>query len=187
MVRTNLGADMKNIGILPLAIFLVATCANGQGSSKKDTSVRVTLAGAHCPVSLQATHGDFFMERRAGSFGFNPAPDALQQRIHLTMTNPQPRDIVSAQVTAHGLSDKWRIVGLSTSTPAPDLAKTIDLAFDVKGKGQGSGDLSLKRFTAVTSIDLDSIEYADGSSWHAAWSGACSIKPSALMPVSSVR
>jgi hypothetical protein len=42
-------------------------------------------------------------------------------------------------------------------------------------------------FTAVTSIDLDSVNYADGSNWQAPSAGACSVQPSMLMQVSETR
>jgi hypothetical protein len=88
---------------------------------------------------------------------------------------------VSAQITAHGLSGKGRFIELSTAHDAADLAKKVELAMEVKGNGSASKDLALSRFTAITSIDLNSITYADGSSWHASSPGACSVTPDSFM------
>ena len=107
------------------------------------------------------------------------------QRLQLTVSNPSSRDIVSAQFTAHGFSNKPRAMDLSAGSPEPDLAKTIDVALGVKGKGHASSDVSLNHFTAVTSIDLNSITYADGSTWRAPSPGACSIAPSPVMLVAA--
>jgi hypothetical protein len=107
------------------------------------------------------------------------------QRLRLTLTNPSSRDIVSAEFTAHGFSNKPRAMELSAGSNEPDLAKTIDLVLSVKGKGHASSDLSLNHFTAVTSIDLNSITYADGSTWHAPSPAACSITPSMVMLVAA--
>jgi hypothetical protein len=107
------------------------------------------------------------------------------QRLQLTLTNPSSRDIVSAEFTAHGFSKKPRTMDLSAGSNEPDLAKTIEIALDVKGKGHASRDLSLNHFTAVTSIDLDSISYADGTTWRAPSPGACSITPSMVMLVAA--
>jgi hypothetical protein len=70
---------------------------------------------------------------------------------------------------------------LSVAPDTPDLAKTVDVAMDVKGNSQASRDLSLSRFTAVTSVDVNSIKYTDGSEWHAPSAGACSVTPDLII------
>jgi hypothetical protein len=78
-------------------------------------------------------------------------------------------------------------MNLASSSPEPDLAKTVDVVLDVKGKSEASSDLSLNRFTAVTSIDLNSITYADGNTWHTPSPEACSITPDLIMLVASTQ
>ena len=190
---------MKSIAILPLTIVFATTCAIGQdalthagGSQAALTWSHRSVDAAHCPVGLEANHGSFFMERNVkedrGPWAYGDAPPAaLNQRIHLTMTNLLPQEIVNAQITVHGLSDKWRAVPLANASDAPDLRKTIDVALVVKGNGRASRDLALSRFTAVTAIDVNSVSYADGSSWNAPSPGACSIAPDPFMLVSAAR
>jgi hypothetical protein len=101
------------------------------------------------------------------------------------MTNRLSREIVSAQFVVHGYSSKGRAMNLANSSSEPDLAKTVDVVLDVKGKSEASSDLSLSRFTAVTSIDLNSITYADGNTWHTPSPEACSIAPDSVMLVAS--
>ena len=103
------------------------------------------------------------------------------------MTNRLSRDIVSARITAHGFSGKWKVVTLSDAPDAPDLAKTVDVVLDVKGNGHASRDLSLNHFTAVTSIDLNSVTYSDGSTWQTSAPGACSVTPDLVMLISDTR
>jgi hypothetical protein len=55
----------------------------------------------------------------------------------------------------------------------------------VKGNRPITTDLSLSHFTAVTSIDLDSITYADGSTWRSASAGACSVVPDKRMLIAA--
>ena len=50
---------------------------------------------------------------------------------------------------------------------------------------RASSDLSLSRFTAVTSVDLNSITYADGTTWHTSSPAACSITPDLIMLVAA--
>ena len=189
---------MNHNSILPL-VFLVATTSAfaqqpvkpGSANSTSLTHLR-TIGEAACPLDMQATHGPRVpVGVNAGPAingqAIKPKAPALYQRIHLTMTNRQSHEIVSAQITAHGFSDKWKAIDLANSFQAPDLAKTLDVVLDVKGKGRASSDLSLSRFTAVSSIDLDSITYADGTTWRASSPGACSVTPDMVMLVAATR
>ena len=83
----------------------------------------------------------------------------------------------------HGLSYKWRIIPVSA--PTPDIWKTVDVALDVKGNSSASGELSFDHFSTISTIDVNSVTYADGSTWHAPSPGACSVAPSLIMRISS--
>ena len=109
------------------------------------------------------------------------------QKIRFTMTNPSLPEIVKAQFTVHGYSNNQRAFRLADASSAPDLTKTVTVVLDVKRNGQASSDLSLSRFTSVTSVDLDSLTYADGSTWQPASPGACSVALSMLMRLSATR
>jgi len=149
---------------------------------------------ASCPVGMQARHGAGVPVSMNAGPSINGSPIAPNspafthtrtQRIHLTMTNLLSREIVSVQFVVHGYSNKGRAMNLANSSSEPDLAKTVDVVLDVKGKSEASSDLSLSRFTAVTSIDLKSITYADGNTWNTPSAEACSITPDLLMLVAS--
>jgi hypothetical protein len=181
---------MKCASILPLAIVLATTCAIGQETRANSNKTYLTLSHfrvdrAECPVGLHVSHGTFFLERKTmyGPSNGDVAPSVPYQLLHLTMTNFLSQDIVSAQITVHGFSDKWRVIPLSNESPAPDLAKTVDVALNVKGNGHASSDLSLSRLTAVAAIDVNSVTYADGSTWHTSSPGACSVTPDGFMLV----
>jgi hypothetical protein len=181
---------MKSIAILPLAIVLATGSAIGQDTLTHTGGNQAALTWSHrsmdparCPVALQADHGRFFMERNIKDDG----GAWTTQRIHLTMTNLLAQEIVGAQITVHGLSDKWKVVPLADGSQAPDLSKTIEVALVVKGNGHASHDLALSRFSAVTAIDVNSVTYADGSNWAASAPGACSVAPDPFMLVSATR
>jgi hypothetical protein len=170
---------MIRAGILPLVLLFAAPIVIAQQST---VLTLPRTPAATCPVGMQARHGV------GVPVGMNAerspiAPHA--QRIHLTMTNLLPHEIVSAQFVVHGYSNKGRAMNLANSSSNPDLAKTVELVLDVKGKSEASSDLSLSRFAAVTSIDLNSITYADGNTWHTPSPEACSIAPDMLMLVAS--
>lgn len=188
---------MKSVCILPLAIVLATTCAIGQdtvthrspnAASPNNESLR--FYPYSCPIGLQVSHGSFFLQKKTG-YGPGPlpgdgvSPASAVQRIHLTMTNPSLREVVKVELTVHGYSDKWRAIPLASS--APDLVRRLTVVLDIKGNGHASSDLSLSSFTAVTSVDVDRLTYADGSVWHATARGACSVAPNPLMLVSADR
>lgn len=193
---------MKCASILPLAILFATSGALAQQSvtpaSPNSTSLtfappqRIDLA--HCPVGLDAYHESGVPRAIIADAESRPGPTInaptgqvrLQfQQLRVTLTNPSSQEIVRAQITAHGFSDKWRAIELSNPSNAPDLAKTVDVVMDVKRNGHASRDLSLSHFTAVTSIELNSITYADGSTWHASSPGACSVTPDLFMLVAA--
>jgi hypothetical protein len=172
---------MKYAGILPLAIVFATTSALGQ------FTLPTRVDPAQCPVGMQVTHSGRFAERFAKS---GPADDVVpsipEQRIDLKMINLLPHEIVNADITARGFSHNWRVIFIA-DTPGgrqtPDLAKTVDVALDVKGNGSASRELSFARFSAIRTIELNSVTYADGSTWHSSSPGACSVAPSPIMPV----
>jgi hypothetical protein len=170
---------MIRFGILPLVLVFAAPIVIAQ--SKSSVLTLPPTPNATCPVGMQARHGAGIPVGMNAERG-PTAPHA--QKIHLTMTNLVAHEIVSAQFVVHGYSNKGRAMNLANSSN-PDLAKTVELVLDVKGKSEASSDLSLSRFAAVTSIDLNSITYADGNAWHTPSPEACSIAPDMLMLVAS--
>jgi hypothetical protein len=98
------------------------------------------------------------------------------QQFDFKMTNFSPHEIVNAEITAHAFSPKWRV--FSVSAPTPDLWRTVDVAFDVKRNGSPTRELSFAHFPAIRTFDVNSVTYADGSTWQASAPGACSVAPS---------
>ncbi len=174
---------MKYASILPLAIVFATTSALGQYTHP------TRIDPAKCPVGMQVTHSGRFAERNAKS---GPADDVVpstpEQRINLKMINLLPHDIVNAEITARGFSHNWRVIFVSDTPGAqetPDLAKTVDVALEVKGNSSASRELSFAYFSAIRTIELNSVTYADGSTWRASSPGACSVAPSLIMPISA--
>jgi hypothetical protein len=192
---TTLGANMKPISMLPLAIVLATTSAVAQDSvllrdpqTTPSILMQPRTLGADCPVGIKVSHGSSFLKRDTefGPFA-PPSPKVQEQRIQFTMTNPSRKEIVSAQITVYGFSDKWRAIPLAGTKDAPDLRKRVNLVLNVKGNDHVSSDLSFSRFTSVAYVNLDSLTYADGSTWKASSPAACSVTLDPLMLVSAAR
>jgi hypothetical protein len=185
---------MKFFSILPLAIVLASTCAIGQDAVVHPGPNPLSLTGspspnsANCPVGLQVNHAVSLRERQTEYSPFAPpAPSVQEQRIQLTLSNPSLREIVRAQFTIRGLSDKWRAVPLADPRVVPDLARTVTVVLHVKRDGHASSDLSLSRFASITAVELNSLTYADGSTWRSSSPAACSVTPDPFMLVSAAR
>jgi hypothetical protein len=196
---------MVRVCILPVVFLLSNTLLLAQQQLTKQnvdsgTLSRTRSAAINCPVGVEASFGSggTSVLRAGPSINGNPIGQGTEGQakppvkagtlLHLDVSNPSSRDIVNAKFTAHGFSRKLRVFNPSDASNAPDLAKTLDVALDVQGNGHASSDLSLTNFTAIiTSIDLDSITYADGSTWRASAPGICSIVPSRVMRIASVR
>ena len=177
--RTDLEADMKSASILPLAIVLATTSMFGQSFTRPPR-----IDPSRCPVGMK-------VERSSGLFGYvnvkavpaEHAASSWEQWFDLKMTNFLPQEVVSAQLTAHGFGNKWRVIPVSDATP--DIWKTMDVALDVKGNSSASRELSFGHFSTIKTIDVNSVTYADGSTWHASSPGACSVAPSLIMRISA--
>jgi hypothetical protein len=171
---------MKSASILPLAIVLATTSMFGQSFT-----LPPRIDPSKCPVGLK-------VERSSGLFAYEnakavPAEHAApssEQWFDLRMTNFLPHEIVNAEITVHGFGHNGGIIGLLL-TPTPNLAKTMDVALDVKGNSSASRELSFAHFSAIQTIDVNSVTYADGSTWHASSAGACSVAPSLIMRISA--
>jgi hypothetical protein len=194
---------MNHATLLPL-VFLCAstgTIAQSTVDTQHTSLTHIRATGTACPVGLEATHGRSLPVSINASPALPPPPrqgpaingrmvvlpppppPAINQQIHLVMTNLVSRDIVSARFTAYGFSNKRRAI--YAGAQVPDLTSTVNVTVDVKGNGHASSDLSLKDFTAVASIDLNSITYADGSAWRSSSPGACSVTPNMVMLVAA--
>ena len=191
---------MKCANFLSVAILLTSTCAFSQqpfmGSDAKLALATPPLRmdRTNCPIGLQVKHATGLPASVAAegpSINGKPLSNGQvrltdqNQGIHLTLINLSPQSIVSAQVVVHGFSNKWRYVPLSGADP--DLAKTVEVALDVKGNGEASRNLSLSHFTAITAVDVNAITYADGSTWRTSSPGACSASPDLFMLVNAER
>jgi hypothetical protein len=182
---------MNRTSVLPVVFLCAVTGTFAQSLT------RARAAGTECPVGMQATHSPSLpASMNAGSpnqqgpaingrsLVAQPPVPALNQQIHLMLTNRLSRDIVSAQLTAHGFSNKRRIV-YAGAAQAPDLNSTKDVVVNVRANGQAFSDLSLGHFAAVSSIDLNSVTYADGSTWRSSAPGACSVVPDRVMLIAA--
>jgi hypothetical protein len=191
---------MKCATILSLTILLTGTCTFSQETVMR-SGAKLGLAGpplpmdsTNCPVGLQVKHATGLptaINAEGPAINGKALPNGEARLsvqnlgVRLILTNLSAQSIVSAQVVVHGFSNKRRYLPVSGADP--DLATKVDVAWDVKGNGEASHNLSLSHFTAITAVDVNAITYAGGSSWRTSSPGACSASPDLIMLVNAER
>jgi len=136
-----------------------------------------------CPISLHAQQSSAATRREVASR--DTRPEGIAQSLHLTVTNPDSRRVVAANVTVHGFANKARLMQVMSSQNSSDAAKTMDVRFSAGPGKEVSADLRVPDLTAVSEIELNSVTYADGSTWKLTAGSSCSSWIDGFMLVSS--
>jgi hypothetical protein len=165
-----------------LVLLLAGTFALAQTSStsgKTPATLVLPMSNSDCPIG-------FFASRQA-NLQIMTASEAAQagpaQGLHLTLTNPNPHAIQSVEVTVYGSSLKRRL--LPVDQQADTVSKTFELQRKTGSDSLSDADVWMHNTGSLTSVDLISITYADGTTWHAAGSPACHAIPSNFLLVGS--
>lgn len=117
-------------------------------------------------------------------------PRGPGQRLRLTLAGPRSGQIARATVTVHGMTPKGRVIEADSSSIRPanssaEATMTLDLVFTADGEDTVSSDLWAPGFSSVTSIELDSVTYANGSIWKFSNRDMCQVAPDPLMLIAA--
>jgi hypothetical protein len=162
------------------SVLIAATLAAQNNASKPSAGPATNLMGSStCPVRMHALQGSGFgLVKVRGEQHLN----SPGQRIHLILANPKSMKVAGAKVTIHGLSPKSRVArALSNSEGPSDLTKSVEVTFTSEDETSVFADLVLPGFSSITSIELQSIRYQDGTIWSVAGLQACQVVPDPLM------
>ena len=133
-----------------------------------------------CPVG-------FFASRQATG-QIMSAKDAKQngpvQGLHLTLShhNYIPRDIQSIEVTVYGTSLKARVLPLAQQT-SDTISRTFAFHRTSGDASLTKADVWMNQVGSLTAVDLISVTYADGTTWHPAANEKCRAVPSNFLLV----
>ena len=106
------------------------------------------------------------------------------QGLHLTLARLNTPTIQSVEVTVYATSPKLRALpvdALSSDT----ISKTFELQRKAGSNSLTDADVWMHNVGSVSSVDLISITYTDGSTWHATESLRCRAVPSNFLLVGS--
>ena len=107
--------------------------------------------------------------------------DGIMTRFHLTTTD---KSIVAMRITAHGFGKQRRLLPLADSIHST-LAKEVSVSLWPTAEGTPYGEVELEHFAGITAIDVDEVNYANGTRWHSGPGQVCTVVPDRLMFISS--
>jgi hypothetical protein len=138
-------------------------------------------SASSCPVIFNARQG-------GGAGGLisvkpgqpQPSTEGYAQRIHLSTVDGKSH-VIAATVRVHGLTPQPRYVPVDSGMGGPaKITRTLQVTFSPETKNEVATDLVMRDFTAVLSIDVESLTYADGSTWKSG-PGVCRVVPDPMM------
>jgi hypothetical protein len=139
-----------------------------------------------CPVGMRA-------QREMAGSAVNVTSEGtlhpgIAQRLRVILQSAKPKRIVSASITVHGYGPTPRVLDAGPAThqtsSASELTRTLDLTFN-GSRSDLSADIVLSAFASVTQLDLNSIDYADGSARQFSAGQRCHIAPDPFMLVAT--
>ncbi len=174
---------------LTLAAQNTGTASDGASSQARNSALRasdafeVSHGGGTCPIGMRASQGlwDHTVAVRKGL-----GDQKFGQRISLTLKDAHPSRIETATVRVHGLTGKSYMLQTSTDTnETRDAARMLNVTLVEQADGTVSADLWISGFTSVSSVELQEVSYADGSSWRISENAVCRIAPDPIMLITS--
>lgn len=132
-----------------------------------------------CPINMRATQGVWDHTRKVRGFDDGITRTPFGQRILLTLIDARPARIVSATVLVRGLNGKNHMVQ-TAGAQAANATKTLTVTFARQEDGSVLGDLYVPGFTSVSSVVLQRVTYADGSTWISS-ANVCRVTPDPMM------
>ena len=163
----------------PLSVALLLTSPLCFAQNPAQPAIVTVTTSSDCQVTMRATPD----HRLTAVDRDHPAG----YRLHLSLSNLQPTAIVSAEVTIHGSSAKGCFSQANSGqSNCADLKKTIDLHLKIAPSAEASTDLTLPTdFTAVSLIDLSTVTYANGTTWHSSPTKTCHAAPTGATLIST--
>jgi hypothetical protein len=178
---------MRRLSI-SLLFLLASACTFAQTSSNPPTVLKNSSATGKAAnsVILYADRLDnsgcpvgFFASRKATG-QIMTAGDAKQagpaQGLHLMLDHLTAPAIENIEIIVYGVSSKARV--FPARVPADDVSKTFELRRETGSASLSDADVWMHNVGSLSRVDLISVHYADGTTWHATENLKCRAVPS---------
>jgi hypothetical protein len=163
-----------------------AQAAQAQPMLTLDLRAMRAPTNAGCPAAFTAKQGGMGDLVAVKPEQKSENGKGFSQHIRLSVAGIKNNaSVVEATVTVHGLTQKARVVPVQSGAGGPaQTSRKMDVSFGSNSTDKSAADLTLSGFTAVFSIDIDSVTYSDGSTWRTG-TGVCRVIPDPLMLISA--
>ncbi|MGA7859474.1 MAG: hypothetical protein WCA11_16185 [Terracidiphilus sp.] len=174
---------MHRAAAIALALLLSPSLSIAQNAANSPTQSVFVLPPVlyTCPIGMRAEHApDIHRVYVQG----DTRTESSAMQLKFILTNRRPGQIVAANITAHGRKGKAEIipaVASRASGDSADTAKTMDVSFASGADESVNTNIVLPGFSYVTFIELNSVTYANGTTWKFAPRDDCQVAPDPLM------
>ena len=168
-----------------------STVVTGKTLTGKEAQAWIAQSpsGFSCPVALRVQQRANAFSREVGGTptvlpGSSDVVIKEGQKLHVAATEPHAKRITAANVTVRGYANKSRFITVLSTGNNFDAFRTFDVHFSEDSEEGSIADFAVPNLTAVGAIDLNSVTYADGSTWKIADNQSCRTLIDGFMPVS---
>ena len=151
--------------------------AGMQGLSNPSVPMPVTIVDAGCPISLRAQHGPDGAMRKVDK----NRPEGIAQKLHITLTSKDARQIKEARLRVRGASAKGRVSRAEMSQNGMDYTRNVTVKLQPGTENEATGDVWVPGMTAVLQVELSSVTFADGEVQPFSAAQGCRFTPDHLM------
>jgi hypothetical protein len=131
-----------------------------------------------CPVGLTVDRRSNLVTRLAE----DGRPTGPTQGLYIRLIHFGPAAIESAEITVHGVTPRASVLPVG-GAGSNKISKTFVLHPGEGGKGWQEATVWMELAGVLTSADLNSLTYADGSVWHESEGSRCYAVPSPFLLV----
>jgi len=167
-------AEVNLIRFVPLVLLFSSIALSQTPARSESNSVHFKLTPAQhsgCPVEIEGwldVSGTVVPVPKPGGKGD-------KQKLHVTLSNSKTLEVRDAEISVHGFRKELRnapAVLYSPDDPAV-VSKTLKFNHMVLPGKDASADFVIRGFGSVTALDLDSVTYSDGTTWHSSGQTQC--------------
>lgn len=135
-----------------------------------------------CPVSMRAQYlsdGNLIDARESH-------PTGVGQRLHLSLASRDSRQVTRATLKIRGFSPKARVTQTGPGGDQSfDATQTLTAVFAVRADRNASAEFRVPGMSAVGRIEIEALEYSDGTTWKMSGASSCRVAPDPEMPITS--
>jgi hypothetical protein len=176
--------------VCTMALFLSSFAGSAQAPKPAQSAeLQTSKATSTCPIAMRARQA-FLTQRDLVNHDLSPnGKDRMAMRrqgmqMRLTLQGDDRRHIATADVTVTGLKGDGQQMKLMSAERAGNsgtIMKTIDISFEAGDDGTVDAYFTAPGFSMVKTIKLNTVTYANGSTWKMPDANACSVAPEGLM------